>query len=291
MQRNTAFILTFLLSLVFTSCLTNNDVENNPTLVVEGWIDDGGFPIVILTTTIPVTEKTHEVSELGNYLLRWARVTVSDEEHEVVLTGKVDHRYFPPFIYTSSDIVGQVGKTYKLTVSYKDFYAEAETTIPQAPILDSLHVVPCADSDTLYQIYAYFNDDLKERRYYKFFTCMGKYSQMPFSSYMQTMSNEVFASSEELEASVYKGRVITESGDYVPYFAPSDSVIVKFASMDSISFVYWNQMEHNMTLGGLPMTSVAKNPVSNIRGGLGYWCGYGATFYSVIISDYIQVRP
>ena len=267
------------------ACNTDDDIENIPTLVVEGWIDNEGYPVVFVTTTIPITEEKHELSELGNYILRWARVAVSDGEREVVLTGKLDKRYFPPYIYTTGALRGEVGKNYRLTVSYDKYYAEAETTIPQPPTLDSLRVRPCDDSDTLYQIRAYFHDDLEQKSYYKFFTCMGNYSRMFLSSYMQTLSNEVFTPDEEIDIAVYKGRLVTNRETYIPYFKETDSVLVKFVRMDSISFRFWNQMEHNMALGGLPMTAAQKNPHSNIRGGQGYWCGYGSSVYPVVVAD------
>jgi hypothetical protein len=119
---------------------------------------------------------------------------------------------------------------------------------------------------------------------------MGRRSRMFFSSYMQTLSNEVFAPGEKVEANVYKGRLVTERDTYVPYFKESDTLLVKFASMDSLSFRFWEQMERNMTLGNFPMTSVKKNPQTNIRGGLGYWCGYGAMDYPIVIADSIR-RP
>lgn len=275
---------------ILSSCLTDYEVDTPLQLVVEGWIDSGDFPVVIVTTTVPVTEERQELDELGQYILRWARVAISDGEEEVVLTGKLDRRYFPPYVYTTSRLRGKPGVRYHLTVDYKDFHAEAETTIPQPVPLDSLRVSRCHDSDTLYQVHAFFHDDLAERRYYKFFTCMGRRSRMFFSSYMQTLSNEVFAPGEEVEANVYKGRLVTERDTYVPYFKESDTLLVKFASMDSLSFRFWEQMERNMTLGNFPMTSVKKNPQTNIRGGLGYWCGYGAMVYPIVIADSIR-RP
>ena len=42
---------------LLNSCSTHIPLESDPQLVVEGWIDDGGFPVVIVTTTIPVDEQ------------------------------------------------------------------------------------------------------------------------------------------------------------------------------------------------------------------------------------------
>ena len=273
--------------MLLVACSTDFEADEDPRLVVEGWIDSDGHPVVILTTTVPISEERKSLNNLGDYIVRWARVTVSDGEEEAVLTGKLDRRYFPPYIYTTSRIRGKVGHTYRMTASYKDFYAEAETTIPEPMTLDSLRVKPCENNDTLWQLHGFFHDDLSVPRYYKFFVSRGRRSLMPLSSYMQTVSNEVFAPDEEIDVSIYKGRLVTERDTYIPYFTSRDTLLVRFVTMDETSFRFWNQMEHNMTLAKLPMAS-AKNPISNVRGALGYWCGYGTTFYPVVIADSIK---
>lgn len=277
-----------LLTLLLVACTSDYEVENEPQLVVEGWIDNEGYPVVMLTTTVSVTEERQQLSDLGNYILKWAKVTVSDGEQEVVLTGKVDRQYFPPYIYTTSRIQGKTGKSYRLTVDYEQFHAEATTTIPESSELDSIRVRPCELTDTLYEIQAYFHDDMQEPRYYKFFTLTGTNSRLFLSSYMQTLSNQVFATNQEQCVSVYKGRLVTAPSSYIPYFTASDSVVVKFARIDYESFLFWNEMERNATLGGSPITSVHTNPSFNVKGALGYWCGYGASLYPVSIGDSIR---
>lgn len=280
-----------LMGLFLSACLTDDLSQSPLELVVEGWIDNDEYPVVIVTTTVPVSEEVQKTDELGDYILRWAKVTVSDGEQEVVLTGKYDRRYFPPYIYTTSRLKGQVGRTYHLTVDYKDFHAEATTTIPPAPHLDSLRLHTCAVSDTLYELHAYFSDDLAEQRYYKFFTCNGTQSRMFLSSYMQTLSNEVFTPGQEQDISVYKGRLVTAPDSYIPYFQQSDTILVKFARMDRRSFDMWDQLEHNMTLGHLPITAAKTTPHFNVQGGLGYWCGYGSTVYPVVVADSLSAQP
>ena len=114
---------------------------------------------------------------------------------------------------------------------------------------------------------------------------------MYLSSYIQTLNNAVFTPGEEVDISVLRGRMITDArNDYIPYFTKKDTVVVKFAHMDSLSYLFWNQMEHNMTLANLPITSAKKNPHFNVKGGIGYWCGYGAKLYPIVIGDSIRNR-
>lgn len=93
--------LLFLISVMglFTaSCDISQDSPDVPSgLVVEGWIEDGGFPIVLLTRSMPVNEEYLDPDTLNDYLVKWAKVSVTDGNDTVVLTGKYDKGYFPPF--------------------------------------------------------------------------------------------------------------------------------------------------------------------------------------------------
>ena len=281
------YILIILLAII--SCTENDEVQSTPALVVEGWIDHEGYPIVLVTTTIDVTEKATDLSALKDHIVRWATVTVDDGEHSVVLTGKVDRRYFPPYIYTTSAMKGKAGKSYHLTVDYDTYHAEATTTIPHPVPLDSVRVFRCKEPDTLYQVKAWFKDNPTEHNRYKFFTCVGTDKRMYLSSYMQTIDDAMLSPGEEICVSVFKGRLVTERTRYVPYFTRKDTISVKFAQMDSTSFTFWNQMEHKMTLGNSPLSASRYNPSFNLHGALGYWCGYGAVTWPIILSDSIDV--
>ena len=68
-----------------------------------------------------------------------------------------------------------------------------------------------------------------------------------------------------------------------PYFREGETVRVKFATLDSTSYEYWRSFEDLAALSRVPLVPVSTNLKSNVRGALGYWCGYGATFYRVQI--------
>ena len=142
-----------LLSL-FTACQEEFQ-ESGEEFVVEGWIESGGNPVVILTRTFTVTAK-EETEEEKSVVLSWSKVTVSDGEQSVILTGDIDNRYFPPYIYTTSRMKGVPGRTYSLTVETEGRTMTAQTTIPMPDSLEALTVTPCAEADSLFQITAYY---------------------------------------------------------------------------------------------------------------------------------------
>ena len=101
-------ILLFSYVVLFCSCEGDILPPQQSQMVVEGWIEDGGHPVVMLTSTVPVSEQETSIDSLGQYLIRWARVAVSDGERTVVLSGKYTKDYFPPYIYTTLPILSML---------------------------------------------------------------------------------------------------------------------------------------------------------------------------------------
>ena len=151
------------LATMLTSCDENHLAVTQPQLVVEGWIEDGGYPVVIVTSSIPISEEYMPAETLSDYIVRWATVTVYCGEDSAVLTGKYDKGYFPPYIYTTSRMKGEQGKNYSLKVEYKDMVATATTTIPPRPDVMRFRLEKCEDSDTMYQVKVVFTDNKEEK--------------------------------------------------------------------------------------------------------------------------------
>lgn len=252
-----------------------------PVLIVEGWIEDGGFPIVMLTQPIPVDNYYRYTSDLRDNVIKWAKVTVSDGTDTVVLTGKYDDRYFPPYVYTTSWIKGEAGKTYTLTAEYRDFHATATTTIPFPPEHCTFTVEPCADSVALYQIKAHFIDNPDTKNYYQIFSRVGTKTRQYQASYFGSIDDDVLNKAAEIV--VYRGQKI-ENNNSTRYFRISDTVSVKVAQVDKASFEFWNSYTQMLSLSKIMFLATSSDIETNICGGYGYWCGYGA------ITDYIVIR-
>ena len=227
-MRNIFYILFLLLHL--TSCNEEVFMVYPPQLVVEGWIDEGGFPVVILSETVPISDIYADVNTLNDRVIKWAKVSIDDGENEVILTGKNSPSYFPPYIYTTSRMRGVAGRTYKLTVSYEDYFVEAETTIPEKVCVERFVT---GHNNGNYYIKAIIDDIPEERNYYKFFVRM----------------------------------------------IGSELLLVKFAQIDSLAYEFWNEYKNYMEVKQNSIFRYTDNAKSNIKGGLGYWFGYGATEY------------
>ncbi len=277
------FIFALACVFILTGCVDDSDrLELDvPHFIVEGWIEDGGFPVVILSRSLPLSTDYQDIDSLSDYIVRWAKVTISDGTDSVVLTGKYDKGYFPPYIYTTSRIRGKAGKTYYLTAEYRDLRATAQTTVPAIPDNCSFRVERCAGSDTLFQIRARFKDNPAEKNYYQFFTRVGTSTKQYQASYLGSIDDEVLKG--ETDMTVYRGHQLSDK-DYTPYFLADDTVSVKFAQVDATSFRIWDSYTKIQSLSSNMFFSTSSDIESNITGGYGYWCGYGT------ITDYIVVR-
>ncbi|MBR2637266.1 MAG: DUF4249 domain-containing protein [Bacteroidaceae bacterium] len=269
-------LLLYITSLfLFVSCDDDIFIESAPRIVVEGWIDAGGFPVVIVTESVPISDHYTDIKDLDNHVIKWAKVTVSDGERECILTGKSNSSYFPPYIYTTSEMRGEVGKNYRLTVSYEDYYAEAETTIPHKV---SVKEIIAENNANGYSLKARIEDNPDEKNFYKFFIRMIDREKMYLSSNMSVIDDKEFTF--PLDVPLGLGKSIIHSKEEQEHILDgSERLLIKFAQIDSIAYNFWNEYKNYIELGQNSFFRYTNNVYSNVKGGLGYWFGYGATEY------------
>lgn len=262
--------------------------EGEETLVIEGWIDEGKYPVVMVTTSVPTETGYQAIDDQKSHLGRWARVEVSDGETSVLLTGMTDENYFPSYIYTctsvSGYIKGEVGKTYTLKVDLNGYHATASTTIPESVPLDTIEVTPSADNPGKYSLKGSFSNPEGSERYYRMFVRTEGEDDSYVPSFMGCMEGKNLGNPAIVD--IMKGQsVFNDSGwEWNPaLFNPGDKVHVRFCNMDRASFDFWKSFEKIAALSRVPLFPVTYNPPYNIQGGIGCWCGYGASEYTIEI--------
>lgn len=267
---------------MFSSCgdglLTKDD---EPELVVEGWISNNEHPIVILSTTVVPTTERQDSSKLYSHILNWAKVTISDGNREVVLTGKYDNDYVPPYIYTTIDMIGETGKSYTLTVRDGNYYATAITSIPKSVTIDSLVIEEKDENE--WQIYTCFTDPLEEDNYYNLFYKTGANSAQFVNSSLGCFDDKTI--NGNIKYPINKSKNLAKYQDNESFFSTGDSVAVKLVNMDKQSFVFWSAFQYSATLSSVFLMPYTHNIHSNIIGGLGYWCGYGESTKCIVIGN------
>ena len=278
-------IHTYIISLmaIFAGCSDVVLPSAAPEIVVEGWIEDGGYPVVILTQSFPVTTEYQDWSVLEDYMIRWAKVTINDGERDVVLTGGLNENYFPPYIYTTARMRGEAGKTYRITVEYSGRVETAETTIPRKVPLEHLRVVHSSEG---YEIVASFKDDPKTKDYYRFFTMVENVDSTYVPSFLGLIDDSVL-NDDTIDVQVNSSYVSNfRTIERSPmYYMEDDVVQIRFCTMDEISFNYWSDYDDVTSLSTNPFFPVNKKIRSNVSSGMGYWAGYGSSYYKVSIAD------
>lgn len=273
-------LLTLLLSATF-SCddLDLQETTNDKKLVVEGWIENGGYPVVMLTRSLPISLEEQDLSDLSEYLDRWAKVTVSDGTNTVVLTGRYDKDYYPSYIYTSTRIKGEVGKTYTLTIDDGRKTYTAETSIPAPAHIDSIAVERVETNDSLCQVFAYVSR--QQTPYFHFFVCDSRFDGYYMTSFLGAFSNEELPETGCRKLQVNNHRRPLIDKDYNTAFSNKALLSVRISAMNKTAYNFWQTYEKNMSLSQNPIFPVSENLPSNIPGAFGYWIGYGSTEYQV----------
>lgn len=297
MQSFRFLILIILLIVSFISC-DKNDIINSSDeqIVVDGWIEDEGMPIVLLTKSSTIDHGIHYIDEITNYFVINANVRIVSEGDTIQLPLSIDDRYFPPYIYTTDKLIGHSGQKYELLIDTPDnHHLSAVTSIPAKVEVDSFQILNSEISDTLFSIKGFFKDIPNEKNYYKYFVKVTNenitdtieyYASLFFSNiYLSPgvggVINDV-VSDTNISFIINRGFINSDS-NYITDFRHGDIVNVKFAQVNNETYRFWYDMQTSIIFGNSFFINSSKNISSNINGGLGAWCGYGANYYTINI--------
>lgn len=308
MQKN-LFTIFGILTLLLQSCVRDADIEIPGTqdkVVIEGYIEAGQPPIVFITRNKPYFG-TSNFSSFNELLVHGASVSVSDGTNSVDLfelcASSLPDSLLPLLssitgldsatltsidfcLYTTFDptMFGVNGKTYNLYVSAEGKNLTSTTKIPMPVALDSIWYknegtytdrgfcwAKLKDPDTLGNAYRWF--------------AMRKGKDFAFNPPIGSAFEDKFINGQNFEFAF--NRAFTpgddEEPEYIGYFRPGDTIIVRFTSIDQDVYQFWRTYETQVVNNGNPFA--APTPIrSNIKGegGLGVWSGYGVSYDTTI---------
>ena len=260
--------------LAIAACSAEKPAEVEPRLVVEGWIESGGAPVVMVTTSVTPTREPQEVSSLSENIERWAKVTVGDGEKEVILTGYISGRYFPPYYYTTGHMSGEVGKTYRLTVESNGRRAVAYATIPAPKPVVSIEPVPYGEDGDLYLLKA----TVPGGEHYKFFTLI----EGTDKSYVPAITSLAEGDEDATEITVRPGNTLNRQ-EKRPAFRSGETVYVKCCTMEDGMYQMWKTLDDLIYLDTTAFFTLDTNLPGNVDGAIGYFAGYGKTEYKITL--------
>ena len=270
--------------------------DPEPKLVVEGFIEEGGFAVVYLTKNMPYFSPMDSTLLQESLLISGAVVTVSNGTNTETLMPSVNPLVFPFFYYKGSAIIGEAGKNYSLEITYEDHTLKASTSIPPSVPIDSLVFKTMLPFDSLGYVWAYVTDpDMLGNGYRAFTKKIPK--EYIFSHQFQSVTDDKLLNGQVIEFPLYHGSgsslvqaadtTDTDQGrpDGPPvelFFGYGDTVVVKFCTLDRQHFKFWESTEQQVSSAGNPFAAPT-TPLTNIEGGLGVWGGYGVAIDTLII--------
>lgn len=287
-----AYGIFFTLFLMFSSCekeIIVNLPDAEIKIVVEGVIEQGGHPYVILTRSSPYFAPVSDFTD--NLFVTDAIVVVNDGTISDTMQGGMNmdiYKPYPSFAYTSDIIIGEIGKTYYLTVIADGKALVASTTIPVPVALDSLWAKPKtgSNSDSLVNVWALLSDPDTMGNNYRWFTKeLGRDKR--YLAPGGSVFNDKFTNGVTYDFHYHHPDdplMAMDTTENSHRFFKGDTVVVKFCSIDHASFSFFNSMENVINSNGNPFAAPS-SVFSNVtgEGGLGAFCGYGAFYDTLVI--------
>ncbi|MFV5698338.1 DUF4249 domain-containing protein [Flavobacterium sp. ZT3R17] len=265
----------FFLTIVF-SCNNDtigNEIDLESKIVVEGWIEEGDVPQVILSSSIPISDVIDSTNVL-DHVIRSAKVTVSDGQTIEVLRVKNDKERVPPFVYFGTEIKGIAGKTYTLKIEYLNQIITASTIIPKTVALTSAEYVKKNTTDSTGYVFVKFDDPLNEKNYYQVATRLDRQEPIFVPAFYGNLDDKNFDSSK-ISLQVNRGVLLFPKTKFKPYFTDGDLIFVKLRTMNKNAFDFWNSWQNEIVNSKNPIYPSNTSLKSNIKGAVGIWAGYG----------------
>jgi Domain of unknown function (DUF4249) len=254
-------------------------------LVIEGYIEPGSPPYVLISKTAPYFAPV-DGNSLLQYTVKNAKVTVRCVEDDTTynfIELLTDTGYF----YVSFEFVGQIGKTYELRVVTEDGKVATATTKIEQPIpLDSTWFKIQEGKDSLGFAWAKLSDpDTMGNNYRWFAKRIGKDSS--FIAPLGSVFEDKFINGKSFDFAYNRGSLpnstATDDTSEVEngFFKVGDIIVVKFCTITNASFKFWRSAETQSSNIGNPFASITPL-VSNIDGGIGIWEGYSPSLDTIV---------
>jgi len=286
----------FILCLALTGCekvVNINLGTAAPQVVVQGAIETGLPPYVVLTSTISYSSQVN-LTTLQNSFLHGATITVSDGSSTITLreysfdTG-VNNKFYIYSVDTANltnPMLGQVGKFYTLNVTYNGTTYTSVTKIPAPKGIDSMWFgQPTSQSSKIpanaQQLFVNYTDPDTPGNYVRYFTQIDGGIYYPSGVF----SDQAVNGKTIDDIGLYAGydNSIDANGDSLSYFYPGETVTLKWCEIDKNVYNFWNTYQYANASLGNPFASPINIQTNISNGALGIWAGYGSVLTTAVV--------
>ena len=291
--------------------------ETPPKLIVEGKIETGTPPIIILSKTTGYFEPTDNKS-IANAYVSDATITISDGtttlsmlkvcsdlltiEQKKQLASQVGVAYQILESnnicgFTALSMLGTPGKSYTITIDWKGEQYVSTTTVPVSVPLDSTWFKIHGDRDSLGFLWAELDEPAqlgnnyrwfaKRINNYKYGSLKGQQKDNTFLAPFGSAFEDKFINGIKFEIGYQRADGSEKADDFPPergFFKKGDTVAVKFCSIDKGVFIFIDKSDRQVQSIGSPFATPTNIPSNISNGALGLWAGYGI-YYDTIICN------
>ncbi|MCL2167781.1 MAG: DUF4249 domain-containing protein [Lentimicrobiaceae bacterium] len=284
---------------LFFSCQTEIDVkvpDYYNKIVVEGYIENGEYPIVSLYRSAPYFATMSLEYLMDSVIIKDARVFVKpsgEEEQELFMLPfpRLDYPLF--YAYTTQSIVGKFNTSYTLRIEWNNKVYTSQTSISNSFDLDSVRFVPTFGHltiDSVANMRIWMTDDGKTSNYYQFkvkIHCKDFQDRLWITTIPSAFDNSPFKGIS-FNYEIMRGAPSTilmptmderELRNYLRMnYSVGDTVFLKYGKLDESSYRFWMSANGEITFGQNPFMSPTPI-ISNIKCNdikekcLGVWCG------------------
>ncbi len=273
--------------------------EIEPKLVVEGVIENGEYPYVVLSKSTPYFTAV-DSSSFSKMFISNALVTVSDGQ--MIDTLEFDTvMFYPPLRFQGKKIKGQLNTTYTLRIEYENQVYTSVTQILDTLNIDSVRYKYVPGSDSLGYLWFYTQDPVNQTNYYKAFTLDMSFVEeqmLPVWVHPQfSVTDDSYFNGKQAVWNMYNGKNPMRPTQYYEdhkddwwAFKMGDKIFVKHCVIDYQTFRFWNTTEQVMVNSDNPFAAPTTVQTNVFPDALGSWCGYASSVRYVEISSDILMK-
>ena len=264
-----------------------------PVIVVEGQIETGQPPFVVLTSTVSFFS-TIDLSTLEGSFIHNAVVSVSNGVKTITLkeytidTG-INNRFYIYSIDTSNFanlMIGEVGRFYTLKIVYSNNTYTSVTKIANPKGVDTMWFAKPlyprkTTPDSARQLFVNYTDPDTLGNFVRCFSKRNSDKYYPDGLFSDQAVNGIRIPNIALFAG-YEDSLNVKS-DTLRYFYPGDTVTLKWCQIDKAVYNFWNTENYASQTLGDPFASPI-NLQTNIKGGaIGVWAGYSSFIKTLVV--------
>lgn len=282
--------------------------EYTAALVVDGTIETNSNPIVLLSRSADIYASTDLAAYLANFILDADIKIVCDADTTVLqlysipelpiatqkklaemlrLKNLNELQVLPLMVYSSTELTGELNKTYELRIDYSEEIFYGSTTITEPTQLDSLYWK--LEPETLEYGYSWavLSDPGNQFDAYKWEVKRTniKSNGLPKDDIFKRARGGYF-DDEYFDGLTFEfsyenpmnRKDSTHLKEYRRYYRIGDTVVVKFSKMDADVFTFYDAKFNQIANSGNPFATPI-NAQSNMSGNaLGVWAGYSPVY-------------